>query len=398
MTTRHTDATAHPQAYFDPSSFALRNLLLTIVVIAVVFASTVVVLGAASRPAAPTVTAPSVTMPTTMPGMVMPGQVAAPAAPVAAQPAKAVPVNEISRAATDVPPPITRTAPAVVNVELEAREVTAKLDEGTTYTYWTFNGTVPGPMVRARVGDTVKLHLANAKGDLMQHNIDLHAVTGPGGGATATMVNPGQDATFSFKALNPGIYIYHCATAPIPQHIANGMYGMILIEPAGGLPKVDHEFYVMQGELYTTTPYGTKGQHEFSMDKLNAEEPDYVIFNGRPGSLTGDGALKAKVGEKVRIYFGVGGFVASNFHVIGEIFDRVYPEGAFAQPLESVQTTLVPAGGAAAVEFTLNVPGRYTLVDHALGRALNKGAAGYLEVDGAPDPSIFDGPLSGPGH
>jgi len=212
------------------------------------------------------------------------------------------------------------------------------------------------------------------------------------------MVSPGKDATFTFKALNPGIYIYHCATAPIPQHIINGMYGMILVEPAGGLPKVDHEYYVMQSELYTTTAFGTPGQHEFSMEKLLAENADYVLFNGRVGALTGTGALKAKVGEKVRIYFGVGGFLPSSFHVIGEIFDRVYPEGAFGQPLENVQTMLVPAGGAAAVEFTLDVPGRYTLVDHSLGRALNKGAAGYLEVEGAADPSIFDGALSGPGH
>lgn len=387
---------------FDAMGFAYRNLVLTVVLVATVFGSTVLILGNASQTKPRSVAAAAIASAATMdPAMAaMPGMSAAPAAAAtgAASASKTVTVQEIARAASDVPPPITRTTAATVVVELEAREVTAKLDEGQTYTYWTFNGTVPGPMIRARVGDTIQMHIKNATGNLMTHNIDLHAVNGPGGGANASIVAPGQEATFSFKALNAGIYVYHCATAPIPQHIANGMFGMILIEPAAGLPKVDHEFYVMQSELYTTTPYGAAGQHEFSMDKLLAEHADYVLFNGRVGALTGDGALKAKVGETVRIYFGVGGFLASNFHVIGEIFDRVYPEGAFGQPLENVQTTIVPAGGAAAVEFRVNVPGRYLLVDHSLGRALNKGAAGYLEVDGIQDTTIFDGAIAGPGH
>ncbi|MDP9320275.1 MAG: copper-containing nitrite reductase [Chloroflexota bacterium] len=380
---------------FNPMGEGYRYLLLTIITVAVLFTSTVLVLTAASQPRA----AATISGPATMPGMDQSGSGTAPAAAVApAASAKPVTVNEISRAASDVPPPITRTAPTTVVVTLETKEVVAKLDDAQTYSYWTFDGTVPGPMLRVRVGDTVELHLKNAPGDVMQHSIDLHAVNGPGGGATATVVLPGQEAKFTFKALNAGLYVYHCATAPVPMHIINGMFGMILVEPVGGLPKVDHEYYVMQSELYTTTPFGTAGHHDFSNDKLLAELPDYVLFNGRVGALTGAGALKAKVGEKVRIYFGVGGFVDSNFHVIGEIFDRVYPEGALGQPLENVQTTLVPAGGATAVEFTVNVPGRYTLVDHALPRALNKGAAGYLEVEGAPDPSVFDGALSGPGH
>ncbi len=372
-----------------------RYLLLTIITVAVLFTSTVLVLTAASQPRA----AAAIPGPATMPGMDQPGIGTAPAAAAGpAASAKPVTVTEISRAASDVPAPITRTSPTTVVVTLETKEVIATLGEGQTYSYWTFDGTVPGPMLRVRVGDTVELHLKNAPNDLMQHSIDLHAVNGPGGGGTATIASPGQEAKFTFKALNAGLYVYHCATAPVPMHIINGMFGMILVEPAGGLPKVDHEYYVMQSELYTTTAFGAPGHHDFSNDKLLAESPDYVLFNGRVGALTGTGALKAKVGEKVRIYFGVGGFVDSNFHIIGEIFDRVYPEGALGQPLDNVQTTLVPAGGATAVEFTVNVPGRYTLVDHALPRALNKGAAGYLEVEGTPDPSVFDGALSGPGH
>ena len=403
MTQRQIHTSRRYPPAFDAVRFAYRNLLLTVITVAVIFTASVLVLGAASQTKSPTAQ-PAV--PVIMdPMSAMPGMdhtvVAAPVAAAVAAPAavaKGVTVAEISRAAADVPPPITRTTPATVVVNLETKEVTAKLDEGQTYSYWTFDGTVPGPMLRVRVGDTVELHIKNAPGDLMAHSIDLHAVNGPGGGATATMVTPGQEAKFAFKALNAGLYVYHCATAPVPQHIVNGMFGMILVEPVGGLPKVDHEYYVMQSELYTTTAFGTPGQHEFSNAKLLAETPDYVLFNGRVGALTGTGALKAKVGEKIRIYFGVGGFVASNFHVIGEIFDRVYPEGALGQPLENVQTTHVAAGGATAVEFTVNVPGRYTLVDHALPRALSKGAAGYLEVEGQPDPSIFDGALSGPGH
>jgi nitrite reductase (NO-forming) len=389
------------QPPFDPLSFVYRNLILTVIGVVVLFTSTIVVLSAASRatPGASTRVSAPTAMPVSMPRMDT--AAAASVAPVvAAKPAAAptVTVGEISRPAADVPAPITRTSATTVVVNLETKEVTAKLDEGQTYTYWTFDGTVPGPMLRVLVGDTVELHIKNAQGSTLPHSIDLHAVNGPGGGATATVVAAGQGAKFTFKALNPGLYVYHCATAPVPMHIVNGMFGMILVEPSGGLPQVDHEYYVMQSELYTTTPYGEQGHHVFSNEKLLAEAPDYVLFNGRVGALTGSGALKARVGETVRIYFGVGGFVSSNFHVIGEIFDRVYPEGALGQPLENVQTTLVPAGGATAVDFTLNVPGRYTLVDHALPRALNRGAAGILEVEGDADPTIFDGALSAPGH
>jgi nitrite reductase (NO-forming) len=382
---------------FDPVGEGYRYLLLTIITVAVLFTSTVVLLAAASQPKAAAV----IQMPADMPGMTMSGSGTAPAvagvAPAPITSAKPVTVKEISRPASDVPPPITRTTPAKVVITLETKEVIATLDQGQTYSYWTFDGTVPGPMLRVRVGDTVELHLKNAANDTMQHSIDLHAVTGPGGGSGATAVSPGKEAVLTFKALNPGLYVYHCATAPIPTHIINGMFGMILVEPVGGLPKVDHEYYVMQSELYTNAAFGTPGHHDFDNAKLLSESPDYVLFNGRVGSLTGAGALTAKVGESVRIYFGVGGFVDSNFHVIGEIFDRVYPEGALGQPLENVQTTLVPAGGATAVEFTLQVPGRYLLVDHALPRALNKGAAGYLEVEGPANPSIFDG-AAGAGH
>ncbi len=301
----------------------------------------------------------------------------------------------------DLPPPIGEREPQTVRVTLTTQEVEGQLADGTTLTYFTFNGTVPGPFIRVRVGDTVELHLRNATGNTFTHSIDLHAVTGPGGGAIFTQTKPGEETSFTFKALNPGLYVYHCATPSVAHHIANGMYGLILVEPEGGLPPVDREFYVMQGEIYTAQPFGTLGHLDFSMEKLLAETPEYFVFNGAAGALTLDqNALRANVGETVRIFFGVGGpNFTSSFHVIGEIFDRVYPFASLTSPpLTDVQTISVPPGGAAVVEFKLEVPGRYILVDHALSR-LERGLAGYLYAEGEENAEIFSGQTTaGSGH
>jgi nitrite reductase (NO-forming) len=284
--------------------------------------------------------------------------------------------------------PVGRREPMELKEEIEVREIVGYVDEGVAYQFWTFDGTIPGRMLRCRVGDTVTLTLTNAAESLATHNIDLHAVTGPGGGAHATLVAPGEAKTFRFKAMNPGVYVYHCAVAPIPHHISSGMYGLIVVEPEEGLPPVDREFYVMQGDLYLEGARGEQGLRPFSMDKMLDERPDYVLFNGAVGALTEERALTANVGETVRIFFGVGGpNLVSSFHVIGEIFDRVYPQGA-SEVQTNVQTTLVPAGGATMVEFTVDVPGDYALVDHSLGRA-GKGALGILHVEGDPNPEIF---------
>jgi len=295
----------------------------------------------------------------------------------------------IGRDAAEVPAPIARHEPATVTVDLETVEVEGQLNDGTTYNYWTFNGKVPGPMVRVRVGDTVEVSLTNNANDSMPHNVDFHAVTGQSGGGKATAADPGETKSFTFKALNPGLYVYHCATPMHAQHISNGMYGLILVEPEGGLPKVDHEFYVMQGEIYTEQPFGTKGEATSSYEKLMDERPEYFVFNGAVGALTTEYPLKAKVGETIRIYFGVGGpNFTSSFHVIGEIFDKVYNLGSLDSPMSNVQTISVPPGGAGAVEFKLQEPGRYLLVDHALSR-IERGLVGYLDVDGPADPEIF---------
>jgi len=302
-------------------------------------------------------------------------------------------VADIAHDPTDIPPPITRRTPEHVVVELETVELEARLDEKTTYQFWTFNGRVPGPFVRVRVGDTVEVHLKNNENSTMMHNVDFHAVTAPGGGAKATEAAPGESRGFEFTAINPGLYVYHCAVPMAAQHIANGMYGLILVEPEGGLPTVDHEFYVMQGEIYTEQKLGAKGELTESYDKLMAERPEYFVFNGAVGALSKEKPLKAKVGETVRIFFGVGGpNYTSSFHVIGEIFDRAYQYGSLlSPPMESVQSISVPPGSANIVEFKLEVPGRFVLVDHALSRA-EKGLAGYLIVEGDKNPEIFDAP------
>ncbi len=301
----------------------------------------------------------------------------------------------------DLPKPIGARGPTNVRVDLTAKEVEGQLADGTTFSYFTFNGTIPAPMIRIRLGDTVELHLKNETSSAFPHSIDLHAVTGPGGGAVFTSTNPGQGTFFTFQALNVGLYVYHCATPSVAHHIANGMYGLILVEPAGGLPAVDREFYVMQGEIYSEQPFGTKGHLDFSEAKLLAETPEYFVFNGAAGALTQDAnMLHASVGETVRIFFGVGGpNFTTSFHVIGEIFDRAYPFAALSSPpLKDVQTVSVPPGGATMVEFELQVPGRYILVDHALSR-LERGLAGFLMVDGPEDPTVFQGTMtSGSGH
>jgi nitrite reductase (NO-forming) len=290
-----------------------------------------------------------------------------------------------------VPPPITRKTPAKVIVDLEVQEFIGTMADGVQYNFWSFGGTVPGLFIRVREGDDIEFHLKNHPENKSPHNIDLHAVTGPGGGAKATMTAPGHETQFSFKALNPGLYIYHCAAPPVPMHIANGMYGLILVEPKEGLKPVDKEYYVVQGDFYTKGAFGEPGLQSFDMQKGIDENPSYVLFNGAVGALVGEKAITAQKGESVRLFVGNGGpNLLSSFHVIGEIFDHVFTEGgSIAQ--KNVQTTLIPAGGSAIVEFKVDVPGNFILVDHSIFRAFNKGALGILSVSGENQPDLFTG-------
>jgi len=291
-----------------------------------------------------------------------------------------------------VPAPITRKDPARIQVNMEAKEYVGTLADGVQYKFWSFNGTVPGPMIRVLVGDTVELHLKNLADSIFPHNIDLHAVNGPGGGAGSNLAIPGKEGMFAFQALHPGLYIYHCGSPVpnIPAHIANGMYGLILVDPQGGLPPVDHEYAVFQSEFFTM-PSAEKGIMELSMEKGLAEHPDHVVFNGKAGALMGDGQLQAKVGDTIRLYVGnIGPNSTSSFHIIGEIFDKVYVEGAIGGTInKNVQTTLIPSAGAVIVEFKVDVPGAYLLVDHSIFRVA-KGAIGILSVEGKDNLSIFN--------
>jgi nitrite reductase (NO-forming) len=308
------------------------------------------------------------------------------------------PIPAVLTAPPAVPPALYRNKPARVVVNLEVTEIETEIAPGVKYVMWTFGGSVPGKFIRVRQGDVVELHLQNHPSSKMPHNIDLHAVNGQGGGAEGTFTAPGKETQITFRALNPGLYVYHCATAPVPMHVANGMYGLILVEPPQDSPAklgwADREFYLMQGELYTTGKYHEQGRQAFDMEKGIDEKPTYVLFNGAEGSLLGPRALRAKVGETIRIYVGNGGpNLVSSFHIIGEVFDRVYTEGG-SQVAENIQTTLIPAGGAAIVEFKVEVPGTYAIVDHSLFRAFNKGAVGQLIVEGPSRTDVYSGQQS----
>ena len=305
--------------------------------------------------------------------------------------AKGPALPEVSRDPSDLPAPVGNRGPKEVSVHLTTEEVKGRLKDGTAFTYWTFDGKVPGPMLRVRVGDTVHLSLSNAANSTMIHSIDLHAVTGPGGGAANLQVPPGGTKTLTFKALKPGLFVYHCATPMVAEHIANGMFGMILVEPKGGLAKVDREYYIMQSEIYTESRFNTDTDHaEFDLDKLLNEQPEYYVFNGAVGALTKVHKMKVNTGDTVRIFFGdAGPNKTASFHVIGEIMDKVYDHGTLVSPPQrDVQTTTVPPGGATMVELKTEVPGKYILVDHALSR-LERGLVGFLHVEGKPRPDIY---------
>ena len=298
-------------------------------------------------------------------------------------------VSDIGRDPNDVPSALNRDTSKEVKININVKEVISEVSPGIYFNYWTFDNAVPGPMYRVREGDTIIMSITNDKTSLHHHNIDLHAVTGQGGGASLTDVMPGETKTFKWKALNPGLFIYHCAMPNVSTHNSHGQYGLILVEPKEGLAKVDKEFYVVQGELYTMGEIGKKGLTIFDSQALVDGHPNYVTFNGK---IESSPRMHAKVGDKIRIYFGNGGVnLISSFHVIGEIFDKVYPEGAIGEGsavLKNVQTTAVLPGGSTIVEFKVDVPGKYLLVDHALAR-MNKGAWAVLEVTGSSTPEIY---------
>lgn len=294
--------------------------------------------------------------------------------------------------APEVPPPIARRSPTTIRVALNATVHDEGLAPGTLYRAWTFNDHVPGPFIRAREGDTLEVTITNNDKNGMPHNVDFHAVTGPGGGGLVTTVGAGERRVAEFRLLHPGLFVYHCGVPPVMDHIANGMYGLILVEAKGELPAVARELYVMRSEFYTTDPTHASPYADYSHAAGLREDPRFIVFNGSVGALLGERALRANTGDRIRIYVGnAGPNKIASFHVIGAVFDKVYREGdLLSPPARAIATTMVPAGGTVVVEFVPEVPGGYTLVDHAIFR-LEKGAAGLLEVQGQPRPDLYRG-------
>lgn len=299
--------------------------------------------------------------------------------------------------APNVPPMITRDHAVLLRVPLTTNTQITQLTSQYKYEQWNFNDSVPGPFIRARVGDVVELTLTNKDDTGNPHNIDCHAFLGPGGGAAVTTVEEGETKAARFRLTAPGLYLYHCAAAPVPVHISNGMYGLMYVQPEDSdvLPPVDREYYVMQSEFYHEPPEidddgRRSSQVLFSYPNALRGEPEVVVFNGHESALTTDKPLKARVDESVRIFFGnAGPNLTSSFHVIGSIFERAYRDGdVLSLPGRYISTVSVPPGGSTIVDMKMQVPGTYTIVDHAIFR-LDKGAVGYLNVAGPQRPGIY---------
>lgn len=310
--------------------------------------------------------------------------------------------------APEMPPASGRTIQAIVEVRFEVVEGISAIHPGSgveteTWGYRLVDGRdglvvgTPGPVIRARVGDVLRFTIINPATNHNPHNVDFHSVTGQGGGAEATTVAPGETKTIEARLLYSGFFMYHCAYGDIPAHISHGMFGGILVDPETPLPKVAHEWYMVQSEYYTNGR--EPGVVEFDREAVTNESPTFVVFNGAVGALTGDNALQMAVGERARIYFINAGLnLSSNFHPIGSHWDKVFQEAALLnQPLRGSQTTLVPAGGGTVVELLGQVPSTIILVDHALARAVDKGAIGQIVVSGDPNLEIFDDVTGGAG-
>ncbi len=319
---------------------------------------------------------------------------AASQSPNAAQETSGLDIDQIAADPTGVPAPITRSTSEHHEITLETEELTAEIEPGVSFDFMTFGGQIPGPMIRVRQGDTISLRLENFEENTAPHNVDLHAVYGTGGGAIATTAAPGEENAMEFEAMYPGAYIYHCAVPNLDYHISSGMFGMILVEPEGGLPEVDHEFYFGQHELYTDAAAGKEGKHGFDFDAMKAENPTYVLLNGEKYAYTANkhGPLQVEKGDTARVYMVTGGpNLPSYFHPIGNVWTKAWPNGAIAStPDEYVQTMTVAPGSCFIGELEFPVPSRVKLVDHALSRVANKGMMAEIDVVGGKESGLFD--------
>lgn len=300
----------------------------------------------------------------------------------------------VSADPTHIPLPIHRSFPITQTVELEAKEMMGEITDGVLFHYMTFNGQVPAPMIRVREGDTVDLTLKDSTHSQQAHSVDFHSCFGTGGGSAYTTVSPGESRRIRFKVMNPGAFIYHCAVHDLDYHISSGMFGLILVEPKEGLAPVDHEFYFGQNEIYVNDPQDNHTPAVFNIDNMIAERPKYVVLNGEFNAITASkyGALKAKEGETVRIFFVNGGpNLISSFHPIGNIWDKFWLQGSLTnQPFTKMQTVQVNPGSCAILEMKLPVPEVIRLADHSITRTARQGLLAEIDVKGSSVPDIFE--------
>ena len=301
--------------------------------------------------------------------------------------------QRVSADPTKIPAPIRRSNPITHQVSLEVREVVAEIKDGVPYRFMTFNGQVPAPLIRVMEGDTIELTLSNPAGNMNPHSVDFHSCYGSGGGAAYTLVGPGQTKKIRFRVNDPGAFIYHCAVTDLDYHISSGMYGMMLVEPKGGLPAVDHEFYFGQNEMYIKDPVDAHSLATFDTDAMIKETAQYVVLNGAFNAITEEhyGALKVKKGETARLFFVNGGpNLISSFHPIGNIWNKAWLQGSLANPpFRFLQTMQVNPGSCAIFEMKFPVPETVKLADHSITRTARQGLLAEIHVEGSPEPDIF---------
>jgi nitrite reductase (NO-forming) len=281
-----------------------------------------------------------------------------------------------AHAATDaLLPPV--PAGNLVKVEMTLKDMVVEVAPGVKYNTWAFDGHgAPGPILHVREGQTVEMTLVN--GGSIPHSIDFHAARIAPNKAFAD-VAPGDSFTFRFKAGDPGVYMYHCGTKPVLAHIANGMYGALVVDPAKPLPKVDNEYVLVGSEWYLDSD-GISKPASLNMDKARAMEPDWTTFNGYANQYVTH-PLTAKPGETTRFYVvAAGPTLDTNFHVVGTIFDRAWVNADVTNPPQNgVQTVPVPAGGGAIFDVKIDEPGLYPFVSHAFAH-VDLGQVGLLKV------------------
>ncbi len=301
---------------------------------------------------------------------------------------------------------VAKGGPKIIEVELVAREKKIEVAPGDSLWAMTFNGSVPAPLIIAHEGDFVELTLKNPKSNTERHNIDFHAATGKMGGGDISIVQPGQQVTFRFRATRAGVFVYHCAPGGMmtPMHVVSGMNGAIMVLPRDGLKDekghpvtYDTAFYVVEQDFYLPKDeaghfknIATPGESLNLMEKsMKTLKPTHIVFNGRRNSLTGKNALKAKVGDKV-LFISAQANRDTRLHLIGGHADLFWPLGKFHNtPYVDLETWNIPGGSAAAALYQFREPGDYTFLNHNLIEAVAYGAYATVKVEGEWDNALM---------